>query len=136
MLDFSVVYTKLFYPHFYHQLLTLLRNILFHSSIVLILKICHLCTLHGVSQRATFIYKLTRYCWSGLSPFSSVTNFPIRLCSSAKSSGSSFIKEKKKQNEGFVNFKYDHNKKTSLAGVDPGFSLGGGAPLRNDITDW
>lgn len=39
-------------------------------------------------------YKLTKYCWSGLSLFSSVTNFPIRLCSSAKSSGSSFSNRK------------------------------------------
>ena len=23
-----------------------------------------------------------------------------------------------------------------LAGADPGFFLGGGAPLRNDVTDW
>ena len=27
------------------------------------------------------------------------------------------------------------NKETSVTGADPGFFLGGGAPLRNDVTD-
>ena len=41
--------------------------------------------------------QLTRYCWSGLSLFSNVTSFPIKLCSSTKSSGSSFVKQRTKK---------------------------------------
>ena len=91
----------LFYPHFYHNVKHSLEITLphFHSF-----NPENLVSLHPACcfSRKTFIYKLTRYCWSGLSPFSSVTNFPIRLCSSAKSSGSSFINKRKKNRMKFL----------------------------------